>query len=229
MLIPVHDQRTEQLFIDTRNALCQIPAFRDDIIYIRRHLPSLDSTAVESIATVICRSWKILNGEAWVILLLRHWDPAAAKYPPSVPPNPSEGFSPWTIELNYLQDMNTGQDVCRRAIITLNAGVSGREALRVAALAQQQLDRSTRRKGRPGVTDIERDILRSMFVKLGPPKPSKRTATILKVQKDCTQLDHPRQFSKSVIGQELRQWLIEKEQRVRRYTTELSGQSSEPS
>ena len=162
-----------------------------------------------------------------MVWLIGHWDPTKTKQPP-LNPDTHNSFSPWTIELNFLQATKAGPEVARCATITLHAGVSGREAQRVVALAQKVLDPSNRRKGRPGLTDMERARLRSEFAKLGIPKSQRRTAMIRKVQEACMRSGN-RQLSTTVIGDELRDWLHENNQPVRRYIIEPSSQSPEPS
>lgn len=217
-LVPVHNRKTEQLFIDSAKALCSVTAFRKDIQQIRKELLRRP-VAIDQIVTKLCTDWKIADGEEWVAWLIKHWDPTVEQYPPLSQPPPVDSFSPWTIEHNYHRDTKTGPGVCRTAIIVLHAGVSRRDARRVAARAQEALDPSRHRGGRPGLSDLERDMLRKEFAKLGIPKPYQRTAMCRKVQAACTQSGNPR-FSLSLIGNEYRRWLQERGQPVRRYVME---------
>ena len=132
VLIPAYDRRTEQQFIDTRNALCLVRAFREEIMQLR-NLSSLQQGFLHAQVGQVCRDWKINNGEGWVLWLVGSWNPSTAKYPPLHSQTPSESFHPWAIELNYLREPEAGPDICLSATITLNAGVSGREAQRIAA------------------------------------------------------------------------------------------------
>jgi hypothetical protein len=151
LLVPVKSRRTEQLFIYTRNELCSSPVFTDDVIAIKNQLARFGDAYLEGAAKQLCKDWKIVNGTEWVIWLLRNWDPTKTAYPPITPSPPDESFSPWTIELLYQQtEAGATREVCRSATITLYAGVSGREAVAAANLAQQALDSSKKIKRSSG-------------------------------------------------------------------------------
>lgn len=194
----IYGPRTAQQFFDTRNFLCSVSAFREEIIQIRNNLSSVEA-CLDMVAETICSHWMISNGKEWVTWLTKHWDPAATQYPPIVSPIPPDSFPPWTIALHYLQQTNEEPEVCRGITITLNAGVSGREAHRITELAYKALGRSLRKIGRPRFSDLEIENLRSEFVKFGIPKPRQRAAMIRKMQKTCVRSDN-RRFSTTFIG-----------------------------
>jgi hypothetical protein len=220
LLAPVHNRRTEQLFIDTGKALCSSPVFQDDVIAIKAQLERFGDAFLEGAANQLCKDWKIVNGTQWVIWLLKHWDPTKITYPPITPSPPAESFSPWIIELLYQQKKaGSIQKMCRSATITLYAGVSGREAVRVAKLAQQALDSSKARQGRPRLSEIERAALRAEFEAIGIPNRKLRSSMIDKVQRSLVQKGY-RKLSVTTIGNELRRWLLERGIPVRRYWTE---------
>ena len=223
----LYGPRTAQQFLDTRNFLCSVSAFREEIIQIRNNLSSF-AASLQSVAETICRNWRISNGKEWVTWLITHWDPAATQYPPIGSPIPPDSFPPWTIERHYLQQANGEPGVCRGVTITLNAGVSGREAHRITELAHKALDRSIRKIGRPRLSDLDIETLRAEFVKLGIPKPQQRAAMTRKVQKACVRSDN-RRFSTTFIGKQLRQWLREQKQTVRQYVTEPTSRRPKPS
>jgi hypothetical protein len=204
------DQKTGQLFIDTERALCSIPAFRQEISRIQEQLKQSDFN-LGQISSHIASNWKIVNGANWVAWLIQNWDPTNQQHPPLNGSNSPESFCPWTIELNYMREISTRQEVCRSVTITLNAGVSSRDATAVAELAQKALDSSMVRKGRPGLTDIEKQMLLKEFDKRGLPKSRKREQMVRNVQKKFPQ------FKATVIRGELQRWLIDKKQKIRRY------------
>lgn len=223
----LYNPRTAQQFFDTRNFLCSVPAFREEIIETRNKLSRVEAF-LDQIAESICNNWMIPNGKEWVTWLITHWDPAATQYPSIVSPIPPDSFPPWTIELHHLQQTNGETETCRGVTITLNAGVSGREAHRITELAHKALDRSIRKIGRPRLSDLDIETLRAEFVKLGLPKPQQRAAMTRKVQKACVRSDN-RRFSTTFIGKQLRRWLREQKQTVRQYVTEPTSRSPKPS
>lgn len=128
----------------------------------------------------------------------------------------SEGFPPWILKQDFLQETKKTPSVCQRATITLHAGISHRDAQRLVDFVLKSLGASKVRSGRPRLTDRERGMMHKEFDKLGIPKPAKRSAMISKVQKSlmangCDKL------SMTTIGNEMRKWLRTRGQSVRRY------------
>jgi hypothetical protein len=237
LLAPVKERRTEQIFVDAQKALCETPAFREEIVEIRNRLRSLvpklgtdtiSPKLIAGIATRICELWKILGSEPWVASLLIHWDPNMEKYPPRSVVDPSEGFDPWIMEVHKVRESAAKRAVGQYVTVTYRAGISKREIARVSQLVHRHLDARGRQTGRPPVSDRQRQALRAQFERIGKPKPQQRKAMILKVQKACRQLGIGR-FSQTFIGGELRQWLREKGEPVKRYATEPSAKRRKPS
>ncbi|MGC3973908.1 MAG: hypothetical protein QM771_05930 [Nitrospira sp.] len=231
LFAPIHEPRTEQLFLSAQKSLCSMAAFREEVSRIRRLLPWSSNdlqNLIDAIADRVCETWNIPRASKWVASLITHWDPDTEEYPPRNCISPSEGFAPWTIEVKNLRESDEKPAVCTSVTITLRRGISGREARRVVDVAQKQLDRHGGRNGRPPLSDREREALRMQFEKFGIPKSQQRKAMILKVQQACTQSGN-RKLSVTLIGREMRQWLIEKNQPVKRYVTEPSHKTRIPS
>ncbi len=224
LFAPIHEPRTEQLFLNAQKSLCSMAAFREEISRIRKLLPWSSNdlqNLIDAIADYVCERWNIPRANKWVASLITHWDPDTEEYPTPNCTIPSEGFAPWTIEVKNLRESDEKPSVCMSVTINLRRGISGREARRVVDLAQKQLDRQGARNGRPPLSDREREGLRMQFEKFGIPKPQQRTAMIRKVQQACSQ-SGSRKLSATLIGREMRQWLREKNQPVKRYVTEPS-------
>lgn len=215
-LIPALSRRSEQLYIDTRNALCSLPTFQNEIKYGKSQL-SVGGVNIESIAESICDTWKITDGIEWVIWLLHNWDPVQSSYPQLSPQALSKSFPPWILRQDYLQETKKAPSVCRRATITLHAGISKRDAQRLLNFVLKTFGASKGRSGRPRLTDREREMMHNEFKKLGIPKPAKRNAMISKVQKGLIAIGCDK-ISATTIGNELRKWLVVQGQSVRRYS-----------
>jgi hypothetical protein len=140
---------------------------------------------------------------------------------------PSDGFDPWTIEVHKVRESGAKQAVCC-ATVTYRAGISDRERERVSRLAYKYLDSRGKQKGRPRVSDRQREALRAQFERFGKPKPQQRLAIILKVQKACDESGIGL-FSQTFIGGQFRQWLREQGETVKRYATEPSSKRRKPS
>ncbi len=207
--------------------LCQNSAFQRDIQVLQQRYPAsywAKGHELGSEAQQLCARWGI-DGLYWVIWLVEQWNPGQTELPPIEPRDRLPSLIPvlgtWVLNVESIIDDvekgNGGKPL--RAMLTLHPGVSLREVQVAAKLALQALGPKKQRKGaRPGLTAIDRALIRREFDKLGIPLHGKRTqmaqtATRLVIQSG-------RSISESAVAHELRQWLKEKGQQVKTYWTE---------
>lgn len=210
--------------------LCQNSAFRCDIQALQQRYPAsywIKGYELSSEAQQLCARWGI-DGLYWVIWLVEHWDPDKVKLPPFEPSDQLPRVTPvlrnWVLEIESIVDdaekRKAGKPL--RAMLTLYPGVSLRDVQVAAKVALRVLGPSKQRKGaRPGLTEIDRSLIRREFEKLGIPSHRKRTQMAQTVARLMKQIGRP--VSESAIAHELRQWLKEKGQSVKTYWTEKKG------
>lgn len=215
-LVPALNRRSEQLYIETRNALCSLRNFQNEIKDGKSQL-SVESSSIDSIAESICDTWKITDGTQWVVWLLNNWDPMQSGYPPSSTQALSKSFPPWILRQDFLQETKKAPLVCRRATITLHAGISKRDAQRLMDFVLETFNTSKGKGGRPSLTDREREMIHNEFNREGIPRPAGRAAMISKVQKNLI-ANGCNKISTTTIGNEMRNWLRMQGQPVRRYS-----------
>ena len=154
---PIFSRKTEGSFIDTCNLLLAIPSFRQQLQKLRQDTLSEHKSDWELDWSIewLCDEFKIKGAEGWIKWLIRNWDPSTSAPPPFNATLRPRNFYPWTIELQSQGEDPTGPKIPRRAVLTLNAGVSSRDAERAAACAVDLLCASQNiKRGRPGLTEI---------------------------------------------------------------------------
>ena len=120
------------------------------------------------------------------------------------------------MEVDVLSSSAEPQGQLQKVALTLTRGVSVREAQKAAAFAARILCPNSLQKGaRPRLANTERVALRKQFVHLGIPKKGKRSQMVRNVYQAMREQKRPISLGK--IGEELRLWLVEQGQRVRRY------------
>ena len=213
--------------------LLRTSAFQRDILALRQRYPAsywAQGHELSSAAQQLCDRWKV-DGLYWVIWLVEHWDPGHDELPPFEPNNRLPHLIPvlrkWVVTVESVIDDaekgTAGQPF--RATLTLYPGVSLRDVRAAAQIALQHLEPSTKMKGaRPGLTDIDRTMLREEFEKLGIPANRTRARRVRMVADRMKQ--HGRVMSESVIANELRAWLREKGEPVKSYYTEKRNNRS---
>lgn len=170
---PLFSRKTEQAFIDTRNALCTNPRFREEIIKFRVSLADVryDNLCEDVVTHYLCEEWRLSGGEKWIAWLIKNWDPETSQLPPHESCVMSNSFYPWTIKIEYLNSGGQpGVGIGIKATISLNAGVSEKEAVAATKLAIKKLNPDKGRSGRPSISDIDRAELRNIFERQGLPK-----------------------------------------------------------
>jgi hypothetical protein len=215
-LIPALNRRNEQLYIDTRNALCSLKNFRTHFKRARAKIAAGRDTA-DSLAEDLCKTWLITDGTDWVKWLLTNWDAEQTSCPPLSAQAVPDSFPPWALTLDYLTEAKNQNSVCHRATVTMHAGISRRDAYRLVDFILKNLNTLEVRGGRPRLTDREREMIVNEFERIGIPRPAKRTAMISKVQRNLV-ANGCRKIGTTAIGNELRKWLTTKGQVVRRYS-----------
>ena len=204
--------------------LCNTSAFRTDIQSLQERHPTIywgQSRQLASEAEELCQRWGI-DGLYWIVWLVEHWDPDQAKLPPldlrDDYPRPAPVLGSWFLKVeSVIDDTTTGKaGKPLRATLTLYPGVSRRDIQAAGKAAMQALGPNRKLKGaRPGLTDLDRALLRREFEKLGLPMPRKRTQMARTVALHMKQIG--RSMSESAVGNELRLWLREKGQSVKTY------------
>jgi hypothetical protein len=278
-ILPEHNRRHEQEYLDNRNALCRDEAFRRDILTLRQRYPlgywevykTWEQKAVELTkkANEVCRSvsklWYGANGtdpsvdkltftsplispsvsvdidllcsswglthpqdKNWALWIIRNWNPAHNELPPAEPETARPWLDRWSLRIDNIRLQGQPSDIPFHATLTLVRGVSLRQAQAAVELAVNALNQKPSTGSRPRTSDRELEFLRAEFKNLGIPKPRKRSAMIRKVQEAYKRF-YNRDLGKTFIGNQLRQWLSEQKQPVRRYVTESSGQNPKPS
>lgn len=212
--------------------LCRTSAFQDDVQRLRECYPAsywVQGHKLSSEAEQLCDRWGI-EGVHWVIWLVQHWDPDLADLPPFEPRDRLDllpVLRNWVLTIDSIIDDaekgSAGKPL--RATLTLYPGASLRDVRAAGQIALQQLEPSTKRKGaRPGLTDIDRTVLREEFEKLGIPAHRTRTRMVRMVADRMKQ--HGRPMSESVIAHELRVWLHQKGEPVKQYYSEKQDSRS---
>ena len=206
--------------------LCQDRAFQHDVQRLRGRYPCaywIHGHELVSEAQQLCNRWGI-EGLQWVIWLVEHWDPDLTDLPPFEPRDRLDllpVLRNWVLKIDSIVDETETGDAGRplRATLTLYPGASLRDVRAAAQIALQQFEPGTKRKGaRPGLTDIDRTMLREEFEKLRVPAHRTQRHMIGMVADRMKQ--HGRPMSESVIGNELRAWLRQKGEPVKQYYTE---------
>ncbi len=216
---PIFNHKTEGSFVDTYNSLLAIPSFRQQLQTLRQDMLSKPAGNWDQAIKWLCEEFELTGGEELIKWLIQHWDPSTSAPPPLHATLRPRSFYPWTIELQSQGEDPTGPKIPRRAVVTFQAGVSSREAARAAAYAVDLLCAAqTVKKGRPGLTEIDRLVLHAEFEKYSIPQPQRRQAVIRKVAH--TMKTHNRLMSQTAIGNEYRRWLKDKGHPVKRYVTE---------
>ena len=216
---PIFNRKTARVFADTYNALLEIPSFRQQLQELRQGMLGKPGSDLDWSIKLLCDEFEIKGGEEWIKWLIRAWNPSTSSKPPFNSGLRPRNFYPWTIELQSQGEDLTDSKIARRAILTLNAGVSSREAQRAAAHAVDLLSSSRAiKRGRPGLTEIERLALYAEFEKYGTPKRQRRLAIIRRVAQTMKKQNRP--MSQTAIGNEYRTWLKEKGHPVKQYVTE---------
>ncbi len=216
---PMFNRKTEGSFVDTCNSLLAIPSFRQQLQKLRQSMLSEPERDRDWSVGLLCDEFEIKGGEEWIKWLIRNWDPSTSAPPPFNSELRPRNFYPWTIELQSQGEDRTGPKIPHRAVLTLNAGVSSREAERAAAHAVDLLSSSrVIKRGRPGLTEIERRMLHAEFENYGIPQPQLQLAVIRKIVHIMEK--HNRPISQTRVGNEYRSWLKEKGHPVRRYAVE---------
>jgi hypothetical protein len=169
----------------------------------------------------------VYNGMRWLVWLLEHWDVSAQQLPLwDVPDTGSPSgrlltplFTSVTAGIEYVVRPEAGEKdtTPRRAVIELFPGVSLEEARQVLEAAVQALGKS-RIKGRPGLTDYDRALLRRLFEQHGLPRAQERLRMIRRIAEQMRA--YGRTVSATKIGDELREWLKNQGERVRKYVSD---------
>ncbi len=216
---PIFSRKTEGSFVDTCNLLLAIPSFMQQLQKLRQEMLSEPERNLDWSIESLCNEFKINGEKEWIKWLIQNWNPFASAPPPFNPELRPRNFYPWTIELQSQGEDRTGPRIPRRAVLTLNAGVSAHEAKRVAVYAVGLLCASqTIKQGRPSLTEIDRLMLHAEFKNCGIPQPQRRQEVIRRVAQTMKRQNRP--MSQTAIGNEYRCWLKERGHPVRRYAVE---------
>jgi hypothetical protein len=204
--------------------LCNTSTFRTDIQSLQERYPTTywaQGRELDSEAEALCQRWGI-DGLHWVLWLAEHWDPDLEKLPAVNLRDDCPWSSPvlgsWSLKVESVKDntkpAKTGKPL--RAILTLYAGISLRDAHLAAKVALEALGPNRKLKGaRPGLTNIDRAHLRREFKRLGLPMPRKRTQMARTVARRMKQIG--RSMRESAVRKELYKWLREHGQSVKMY------------
>src|SRR5205823_691612 len=103
-------------------------------------------------------------------------DPTTTAMPafPSLPGT----FAPWTVSLQFESNTRNGDPRRRRAVITLNGGISEREARKALRYAIEHITPDESPRGRPRLMQQERVALRKIFNEWGIPHARQRSKLI---------------------------------------------------
>jgi len=206
---PKLTRKTESSFYRTWRELCSNPSFQRDIVEFRA-AASRDTTMwIEYAAKELCREWRIDDGESWVLSLLQNWDPTTTAMPtfPSLPGT----FAPWNVSLEYQSDTVNGNPRRRRAVITLNGGISEREARNAVRYAIERITPDESPRGRPRLMEQERVALITIFNEWCITHARQRSKLIAHASAITG-------LSRSRVAAELRKWLKERGQIIKTYT-----------
>ena len=214
---PILTRKMEQEFHDTQKRLVNNPRFQERLSALRKEASADQNFAMMAHVRLLCNEWHLHSAEQWVARLIR--DPEAWRWdtPLTQPRSGQRHWYPWQLEVCRLIDPKTNEKRVSSVNITLNSGVSSREIRQAGEAASKFLGDKEFRGNRPPLNDVERGMLRTVFMKLGFPKSRNRTDMIEKVKKEMDAHGHP--LSSKVIGRELRAWLCEHGQPIKPYTT----------
>ncbi|HEV8620947.1 MAG TPA: hypothetical protein VGQ79_07975 [Nitrospiraceae bacterium] len=229
--VPSASPKDEQGYLDARKALCASPAFRREIKRLRERYPASfweqpidESNRAWLDAHRLCERWKI-QGTDWVFSLIQNWDPDKEELPPPDPlrdqfavPRPELVLGDWILQIHHFQEKGLPERP-HNAVLTLRAGVSLREAQQAADWAVKELGKVTKAKAaRPGLTEIDREILHSLFKCLMLPSKGPYAEMIRQVTQITSEKGRP--MSRSTVARELRAWRSAQGFRVNRYLTD---------
>ena len=163
----------------------------------------------------ISQKWAV-SDVRWIEWLVRNWDVTKPSMPPFGPQDRGLLLDRWRVEFDYYVPY-IGNTIIREARIVLRAPVSLSAAITAAETALRKLNAGEKvRKGRPGITDVDRANLRTIFERHGIPRPQERLKLIRKARSAMASLG--RDISETTIGNELRRWLRTKGQPIKTYT-----------
>jgi len=219
--VPSSGRKDEQAYLSQRDALCRNIAFRQEIQTFRElHLEKMSqydqvqSNKLTLDAERLCERWGF-EGTEWVLWLLENWDPAQTELPPREPVEFMPTLGSWVLKVEYRTQPGI-EERPYRAILNLKAGISVREAQRAATVAVKAMRSAAKAKGtRPGLTELDRELLREIFNELGLPQPRGREKAIEKAV--TVMKERLRPLSRSKVAAEYRRWLKDQSQPVKHY------------
>jgi hypothetical protein len=180
-------------------------------------MPSADLRS-RTEARALCQKWDLQRVGAWawewIEWLAINWDPTTTDLPSLEPPPRTEPiFALWYLEIEEApQPKNWGP---RKVTLTLKHGVSNRSAQQGLKQALEYLEKSKRR-GRPGLTDEEKNALYKIFSEFPLPEKGQRRAVAQKVQAIMKKCGYD--ISGTTIEREYRGWLKAKNQPIKCYS-----------
>jgi len=221
ILVPSSGRKDEQGYLRAWEILCHNKGFRREIQELQQryqetlkkydaHQANRASIDVER----LCERWGI-KGEGWVFWLMENWDLDQADLPPREPPEIMPALGSWMLKVEYYTQPETGEQPYQ-AVLTMAPGISVREAQKAATQAARAIRSFTRAKGnRPGLTELEREVLHKVFSDLGIPPSRGREKVIQKAV--AIMKDSGRPLSHSKIASEYRRWLVDQGQPIKCY------------
>jgi len=220
-LVPSSGRKDEQGYLRAWEILCRNKGFRQEIQGLQQRfqetLKKYDANQANRASIDVerlCERWGI-KGVEWVFWLMENWDLDQADLPPREPPEIMPALGNWILKVEYLTQPETGEQPYQ-AVLTMAPGISVREAQKAATQAVKAIRPLTRAKGtRPGLTELDREILLEVFADLGIAPPRGREKVIQKAVAMMKDLGRP--LSHSKMASEYRSWLVGQGQSIKRY------------
>ncbi|HKQ34016.1 MAG TPA: hypothetical protein VJT11_01795 [Nitrospiraceae bacterium] len=140
-------------------------------------------------------------------------------------------FYLWSVELTKLVDPHTGSAVVVQANLSLRPGISKREAKRAAELVSTRWLELQSKKGQPGLTDDDEDVIRTactrVYARDGAPRHGQKKSFYAVVRAELVRVRVD--LNKTTVENRCREFLQEKGMPIKLVTTAKREHRKRPS